>query len=968
MRQFVAGSLYNARVFNICESIMTAEIKPFPSAKTEVPANLVKDTVLRRQVKLFGNILGEILRDHAGQRVFAAVEALRKGHIGLRKQDNITKRGRLSRLIESLDAETLSHVVRAFSIYFSLVNIAEESFSHIQRRKDEDKNGPRWAGSFEATVRDMQSRGISHPQMQTLFDQLAYIPVITAHPTESKRRTVMEALRRVFVISEQLNEPLNRFERDQVVEQLKRHIKLLYMTNEVRERRLQVLDEVKNGLHYFKKSLFVAVPKVYRNMERAVRSAYPVQNDEDQPLVIPSFIRFGSWIGGDRDGNPFVKPQTTVMALRLQAREALSEYERRIVGLTNLLTHSIRLCKPSQAFLHSLAEDELQVPETFASNPDRFKSEPYRRKLYIMHQRLLCTLHAVEQRIEGLEPSRSGCGYRHEQELLQDLYLIRDSLISHGDANIADGELQDMIRLVESFGFYLTQLDVRQESTIHTEAVHEILRQLGVNDYHAYSEQERLDVLAKYLIASKPAINKDLLSEISRETLELFEVIASMREEVSPNAFGNYVISMTHAASHVMEVMFLAWAAGLAGRENNNWFCHVRISPLFETINDLAHIEPVMTQLLDNQTYAELLKASGNKQEVMLGYSDSCKDGGILSSAWSLYQAQQKITGLTNARNIQCRLFHGRGGTIGRGGGPTYDSILAQPAGTVHGEIKFTEQGEVLSYKYSNQETAVYELTMGLSGLLQASQNLVQPSEPDNEQYRQIMKELADTGEQQYRELTDRTPGFLDYFYEATPVSEIALMNIGSRPSHRKKSDRSKGSVRAIGWVFGWAQSRHTLPAWYGIGTALSKWASDRPERTKQLQEMYQNWPFFRSLLSNTQMSLFKADMRIAHTYINLCQDKRQAEDIYQTIRQEHERTLRHVLSVAQLPYLMAETPQLVLSLTRRNPYLDQLNQIQLMLIRRYRNEKVDEEERAQWLDPRLRTINAIAAGMRNTG
>jgi len=947
---------------------MTAEIKPFPSAKTELPANLVKDKPLRRQVKLFGNILGDILREHAGQRVFAAVEALRKGHISLRKEENITRRGRLSRLIETLDAETLTHVVRAFSIYFSLVNIAEESFSHYQRRKNENKNGPQWQGSFETTIRNMQEQGVNRSQIQTLLNQLAYIPVITAHPTESKRRTVMEDLRRIFLISEKLNDNISHSERDLVVEQLKRNIKILYLTNEVRERRLQVIDEVKNGLHYFKKSLLVAVPKIYRNLEHAVREAYPATADSEQEISVPSFIRFGSWIGGDRDGNPFVKPQTTVMALRLQAREALSAYENRIVSLTNLLTHSNRLCQFSQAFLHSLAEDEFQVPETFADNPDRFKTEPYRRKLYIMHQRLLCTLRAIEQRIEGLEPARGGCGYRHEQELLQDLYLIRDSLIANGDALIADGELKDMIRLVESFGFYLTQLDVRQESTIHTEAVHEVLKQLGVEDYHAHSEQQRLEILANYLTASKPAINKDVLGEMSRETLELFEVIANMRQEVSPNAFGNYVISMTHAASHVMEVMFLAWVAGLAGRENNSWFCHVRISPLFETINDLAHIEPVMTQLLDNPTYAELLKASGNKQEVMLGYSDSCKDGGILSSSWSLYQAQQKITGLARARDIQCRLFHGRGGTIGRGGGPTYDSILAQPAGTVHGEIKFTEQGEVLSYKYSNQETAVYELTMGVSGLLKASQNLVQPSTPDNDEYRQIMKELADSGEQHYRALTDRTPGFLDYFYEATPVSEIALMNIGSRPSHRKKSDRSKSSVRAIGWVFSWAQSRHTLPAWYGIGAALSKWVGDRSERVKQLQEMYHNWPFFRSLLSNTQMSLFKADMRIAHTYVNLCQDKRQAEEIYLQIRKEYDCTLRHVLSVAQLPYLLAETPQLALSLTRRNPYLDPLNQIQLMLIRRYRNESVSEDERMQWLDPLLRTINAIAAGMRNTG
>jgi len=352
----------------------------------------------------------------------------------------------------------------------------------------------------------------------------------------------------------------------------------------------------------------------------------------------------------------------------------------------------------------------------------------------------------------------------------------------------------------------------------------------------------------------------------------------------------------------------------------------------------------------------------------MLGYSDSCKDGGILSSAWSLYQAQKKITALTQARGIKCRLFHGRGGTIGRGGGPTHESILSQPVGTVHGEIKFTEQGEVLSYKYSNQETAMYELTMGVTGLLKASKNLIIPPKEDNPEYLATMKDLADIGEQHYRTLTDRTPGFLDYFYEATPVSEIALMNIGSRPSHRKKTDRSKSSVRAIGWVFGWAQSRHTLPAWYGIGAALSKWMDKRSDRMQTLQEMYSNWPFFRALLSNSQMALFKAEMHIAQTYVSLCVDQDKGNKVYQAIRDEHEATVRNVLSISRLPYLMAETPQLAVSLSRRNPYLDPLNQIQLMLLQRFRDETASEDERNKWLEPLLRSINAIAAGMRNTG
>jgi len=944
---------------------MTAEIKTFPSSKTEIPASSVNDKPLRQQVKLFGNTLGKILSEQAGQRVFAAVEALRKGHINLRKGEDPAKRRKLARLIESLDPESLSHVVRAFSIYFSLVNIAEESYSLKQRRNDVDRFGPTWNGSFVKTLRELKEQNVTQDQIQSLFDQMAYIPVITAHPTESKRRTVMDNVRRIFLISEKLNTRLTRIEREQTVSELEREVQILYKTNEVRERRLEVLDEVKNGLHYFKESLFKAVPQVYRNMERSVERIY---SDSPEPVNVPSFIRFGSWIGGDRDGNPFVKPQTTVMALCLQAREILNEYEKRLLKLSHILTQSSKLCQPSEAFAQSLAKDEKEVPETFAKKPERFKQEPYRRKLYIMMSRLACSLENIDLLMTGETPAKAGCGYENEHGLLHDLYLIRDSLNSHGDAIVADGELKDLIRLAETFGFFLTQLDVRQESTIHSQTVSEVLKQLGVEDYLSLSEEDRLSTLTKFLSAPKADLDIEQLSDMSKETVEIFGVIASMRQVVSPNAFGNYVISMTHEASHVMEVMFLAWLSGLAGYNGKDWYCHVRISPLFETIDDLAHIEPVMTQLLDNAVYADLLKASGNRQEVMLGYSDSCKDGGILSSAWSLYQAQQKITALTKSRGIKCRLFHGRGGTIGRGGGPTHEAILSQPEGTVHGEIKFTEQGEVLSYKYSNQETAIYELTVGLTGLLKASQNLIKPESDQNEEYCQIMKELADTGEQTYRELTDRTPGFLDYFYEATPVSEIALMNIGSRPSHRKKSDRSKGSVRAIGWVFGWAQSRHTMPAWYGIGSALHKWANNSQERLHKLQEMYQQWPFFRALLSNSQMALFKAQMHIAQTYVSLCLDQKTGTDVYRMMHNEHERTVQNVLTISKLPYLMAETPQLALSLSRRNPYLDPLNQIQLMLLQRYRDESVSEEEREVWLDPLLRSINAIAAGMRNTG
>ncbi len=522
---------------------------------------------------------------------------------------------------------------------------------------------------------------------------------------------------------------------------------------------------------------------------------------------------------------------------------------------------------------------------------------------------------------------------------------------------------------METFGFHLMQLDIRQDSARHTEACAEILRLTHGTDYRQLAEQERVGVLSLAIAESGTLrLNKGELSAETRETLAVLEVMAQARQELGEDAFGSYVISMTHAASHVMEVMLLAAFAGLAGRDDAGWFCRIRVAPLFETIEDLEHVERVLGALLDHPTYVALLKASGNLQEVMLGYSDSAKDGGILASAWNLYEAQTKITALTAAHQVGCRLFHGRGGTIGRGGGPTHESILAQPPGTVHGQIKFTEQGEVLSYKYSNPETAVYELTMGMTGLIKASLSVIRPVPAEHRDLLGIMDELAALGEAAYRDLTERTPGILDYFYEATPIHEIALLNIGSRPTHRAQADRSKTSIRAIPWVFAWAQARHTLPAWYGIGTALEQWRRDDALRLAKLQLMYHQWPFFRALLSNTQMSLYKADAGIAEEYAWLCRDKELGRHVFRMIRDEFRRTVHQVLSVVSAFALLEESRPLALSLMRRNPYLEPLNHIQIALLKRYRDPTLGNGERDVWLDPLLRSINAISAGMRNTG
>jgi phosphoenolpyruvate carboxylase len=935
-------------------------------------ATTLRDKNLRSRVRLFGNLLGEVLREQSGEGILHAVENLRKGYIRLRTEDNDKLSKRLSRLIENLTPNELTDVIRAFNLYFSLVNIAEESFQHLQRRRLARKNEPLWLGSFTATMQELHDEGIEPQQIQTLLNEAIYMPVFTAHPTEAIRRTIMRALRRLFITSEKLDDRrISRDEREAIRQEIKQQIQVLWNTDEVRVNKPSVEDEIRNGLYFFHESLFEAVPATYRYLEKATQNVYQT-DDSAVPITIPGgLIQFGSWIGGDRDGNPFVKPATTALALRMQMREILGIYLMRLKELSPRLTHSSTLYRFPDAFLENVQADQKRFPEAVEDMPVGHFHEYYRFKLRIMQYRLNINLAAVEERIKkpGIDPDVQTTGYANEQELLEDLQLISDTLVAGGDTDLANAGLKDLIRLVQTFGFFLMHLDIRQESTRHTEAISEILTTLpGKIDYTSLDEAARQRQLTEALGTTPPTLDRSGLSDDTLETLEVFDVIRTMQSEVSENAFGNYVISMTHSASHILEVMYLAWLCGLAGKQDDDWFFQVRISPLFETIEDLNHAEAILTDLLQNETYRSLLNKSCHCQEIMLGYSDSCKDGGILASNWSLYGAQQKIISITSQYDIHVRLFHGRGGTIGRGGGPTHEAILSQPPGTVHGQIKFTEQGEVLRYKYSNPETATYELSLGVTGLLKASRVVIESHVEDRRDYMDVMDELTRLGENDYRDLIDKTDGLFDYFYEVTPVTEIGLLNIGSRPSHRKQQDRSKTSIRAIPWVFGWAQSRHTLPAWYGLGTALENWRNNDPSRLATLQSMYRDWPFFRALLGNIQMALFKGEMNIAHEYTRLASDQEMAGRIYGKIRTEYQRTVTQVLQVCDIQKLLEENPTLDLSLFRRKPYLDPLNNIQVTLLSRYRNTDLSDEQRERWLKPLLRSINAIASGMRNTG
>ncbi len=920
---------------------------------------------LDKRIRQLLSMLSAVLEEQSDPEVVQTVRQLQQDFTLLNRRTKSVGMQPIYKLIDQLQPDKISAVVRTFNLHFSLVNIAEESYSLSLRRQQVELGGHYWLGSFHDTLLTFKESGITHDQLNTILNELLYLPVLTAHPTEAKRQSVKGALRNIFVTHEKLeSKHLKGSQREETLARLRSQIQTLWKTDEVRARSMGVEDEIETGLSYFPLSLFQATTQVYRNFARALHDVY---GEDAQQVVIPPFIKYGSWIGGDRDGNPNVTTETTLLALRLQVRTIVQEYTSRLDDLCKQLSHSQGLCQPTEAFWNGLAADRLELRTSILGLETSYRQEPYRHKLILMKYRLEQVLAQVEHRLSN--QTTQDCWPYSSPAFIADLKCIQNSLRHHGDQDIADLELQDLIRMAETFGFHLLQLDVRQESARHSDAVAEILQASISLDYKSLDEDKRLVALSSVMAVPGGLVyERASLSPATQETLDLFQVLRLMRAELGTASFGRYVISMTHAASHVLEVMFLAAQSGLAGKINDRWFCHLGISPLFETIHDLERVEPVLTALLENPVYLNLLAASGERQEIMLGYSDSCKDGGILASAWNLYRAQQQIVDITEQKGIPCRLFHGRGGTVGRGGGPTHQAILAQPPGTVKGQIKFTEQGEMLFYRYNNMETAIYELTMGVTGLLKASVSLVKPIAKDKPEYLHVMSELAQIGENCFRQLTERTDGFLDYFYEATPVSEIGLLNMGSRPSHRKKQDRSKNSVRAIAWVFSWAQSRQTFPAWYGIGTSLATWCASQPKRLQTLKDMYEQWPFFRNLLSNVQMALSKTDMNIAREYAGLCSNQQTGKRIHHLIESEYQRCVDWLLDINSSNQLLEDNPTLAKSLNRRNNLLGPLNFVQVALLQRLRNSPADSTEANSWMQPLLRTINAIAAGMRNTG
>ena len=925
---------------------------------------IIDNDILRERISLLGSFLGDAISRQTGEQTLHTIETLRKGFIQQRREPNEAHKQKLIDFIASLDNQALKNVIRSFSIYFFLANLSEENYLREERHALRMQSEQSWEGSFRRTLLECRERNIEPAQMQELIEQLKFMPVFTAHPTEARRRTTMNLLQGLFTHSNALNNVAqNSFAYEQAREKTAQSIDLLWSSDEVRTRKPLVYDEINNGLHYFNASLFNAIPKVYRNIKNAIIDIYPELTD----YPLPAFISFGSWIGGDRDGNPFVTHDTTEMAVLMHADTVLRHYQVLLKKLRRQLIHSdtIVTIEPDvYAKIESYSELDRRV---FDYNLDDYGNEPYRRFLSLILNKVKATNLLIQSKGNDTEAKKDA--YANPQELLEDLRIIRQSVNTHDTAH-GEGLLLDIIRLVKTCGFHLAALDIRQESSYHSEVIADIFANASnLPDYQSLNETERQEWLTRLLEKpGTPLIYTDNLTDKTREQLALMHSVATLRKLVGQDTFGSYVISMTNNASQLLEVLLLMRFAGLCRVDDEGRLsADLPVAPLFETIEDLKNIDQILPAVLDNPLYRGLLQHSDNTQEIMLGYSDSSKDGGIITSAWQLYSAQQTINRIAEEYGIKTRLFHGRGGSVSRGGGSTHKAIAAQPAGTLHGQIKVTEQGEVLYAKYANTDTAVFELTMGITGTLKAcsSRFVVQP--PELPHYEALFARLADAGEQRYRKLTDHTEGFYQFYSQATPVAEISLLNIGSRPAHRNKGLPSKTTLRAIPWVFGWSLARFTLPAWYGVGSALHSVIDDEA----LMKEMIDCWPFFNVFISNIEMAFTKSDMSIAHAYSQLCDDEMLREQIMTAVTDEHELTYSGLNSLLNQESLLEHQQNLAASLEWRNAYLDPTNYIQIELLKRARQKDATSDTNNGDLDvedPLIRSINALAAGLRNTG
>ncbi|MBN8914293.1 MAG: phosphoenolpyruvate carboxylase [Rhizobiales bacterium] len=910
----------------------------------------VKDQPLRDDIRLLGRILGDTVRDQEGDEVFDLVERIRQLSIRFHRDDDQAARDELGTLLGALPADRSLDTIRAFSYFSHLANIAEDQH-HIRRNRAHAIAGsaPR-AGSLAYAFSRAEQMGIDRETLAHFFSGARMSPVLTAHPTEVRRKST---LNREMEIAAELDRrervvPTPQ-EREEGEEILRRAVLTLWQTALLRRIKLTVLDEVANGLSYYDYTFLTEVPRLYCAIEDRLAEA----GDEVQ---LPSFLRIGSWIGGDRDGNPFVTAEVLKETVRLHRDRILAHYEEELVALGAELSLAQRLVTVSDA-----------LTELAARSPDRsqeHREEPYRLALAYVLERLRRT--ARKLRGEPLVTVEALAPYATAQEFRADLDVIHDSLVANGSKVLARGRLRLLRRAADCFGFHLACIDLRQNSDVHERVVAELLEKaVPGTDYAGLDEEARIALLLKELATPRPLASPFIAySEETCSELDILREAAAAHHALGREVIPNAIISKAEGVSDLLEVALLLKEVGLVASDGTGGLAsEVNIIPLFETISDLKACAKVMDRAFSLPAYRKLVASRGAEQEVMLGYSDSNKDGGFVTSGWELYKAEIGLIEVFREHKVRLRLFHGRGGSVGRGGGPSYDAILAQPGGAVNGQIRITEQGEIIASKYSNPDVGRRNLEILVSATLEAS--LLQPqNKAPRTEFLTAMEDISDTAFAAYRNLVYETEGFEDYFWSSTVINEIATLNIGSRPASRAKT-RSIEKLRAIPWVFSWAQCRLMLPAWYGFGTAVEAFVARRPDYGLSfLKAMQHEWPFFRTLLSNMDMVLAKSSLAIASRYAELVPDVELRTAIFGRIRAEYELTLKHLLAIMDQQKLLEGNPLLDRSIRNRFPYLDPLNHLQVELLRQHRASPGDDKV----LHGIQLSINGISAGLRNSG
>ena len=930
-----------------------------------------KDLPLIQDIRLLGRILGDVIREQEGVAAFDLIEQVRQLSVAFRRDADHEAERALKKLLKGLTADQTVSVIRAFTYFSHLANLAEDRH-HIRRRTIRERAGDTQEGSIEVALARLRWAGIAPKTVADTLTSSYVAPVLTAHPTEVQRKSILDAERDIAQLLTVRDDVIERAQlynsaKDALTPralaaneaQLRARVAQLWQTRLLRYSKLTVADEIENALSYYEATFLREIPRIYADLERDLG----VQQ-------VHSFLRMGQWIGGDRDGNPNVGADTLVQALRRQSEVALRHYLTEVHLLGGDLSLSARLVGVSPE-MQALA----------ASSPDTNEhrlDEPYRRALTGIYARLAATLQALS----GGEAARHAVApqnaYANAEEFLAQLRTIDASLQAHHGAALATERLHPLIRAVEVFGFHLATVDLRQSSDQHERVVAELLAVARITpDYATLDEAEKCAVLMRLLQDARPLrVMGAAYGEHTQSELAIFETALQMRQRYGAQAIRHYIISHTETVSDLLEVLLLQKEVGLVRGTLEDVappaHADLIVVPLFETIEDLRNAAPIMRAFYALPGVAALVRRSGGEQDIMLGYSDSNKDGGIFTSNWELYRAEIALVALfdelsqgVGATPIRLRMFHGRGGTVGRGGGPSYQAILAQPPGTVRGQIRLTEQGEVIASKYANPEIGRRNLETLVAATLEAT--LLQPTKPATPAFLSAAAQLSQDSMAAYRALVYETPGFTDYFFNSTPIREVAELNIGSRPASRKPSQKIE-DLRAIPWGFSWGQCRLTLPGWYGFGAAVEAFlhapGKDPKAQLALLRKMYRQWPFFNTLLSNMDMVLAKSDLALASRYSELVQDAALRKKVFGAIEAEWHRTTDALVRITGDKQRLAHNTALARSIKHRFPYIDPLHHLQVELVRRWRAGQGDE---------RVQTgihisINGIAAGLRNTG